>query len=166
MQGEQMTTLLVDNGLVHIRLLLASIEQTVGVAGSLWFEDAVGEHVVTLGNRIGASLHKHAPAWLFNQLVWQLGGLLDDEVHRSVAGEAGDLCAEVAAIDVPIMSGDYRHVNAQLSRYRKASHKILTDAKMISLAPDAAKVGHKSVMLVPAAAADSGICCWLPPQAG
>ena len=103
---------------------------------------------------------------LFKQLVWQLGGMLDDVIRAAtLPADHAHHRADVELCGVSILGGDHRHVNQQLDRYWQAAGKCLKHSHVLSLAPDVAKVGHSSFLLCPAADAETGQTCWLPPQA-
>lgn len=108
-------------------------------------------------------------AWLFSQLVWNIGDRLDRFFVRSSSGEAPadamDEAVDIVVASRTVWGEDGRHVSQELSRYVNSGLRRYPRSRAISMAPDASKIGDKGLLISPIVQNDSGYAMWAAPQA-
>ena len=101
--------------------------------------------------------------WLWRQIVLLLALALDHVLQNTIVDcDAGSSLPIVATQNIVGMSP--RNQVSELQRYMKKGVETFGREQFLSMAPDAAKCGHKSLFSSPLAGADSKMTMWCPPQ--
>jgi hypothetical protein len=118
--------------------------------------------------RVSATLMARGNMWLFKQLVWALGALLDQELltqasHLGNDAGGGDDQAVCLSANTVLGHGD-RHVGTELRKYVKKGIQVMKGKQFYSCAPDASKIGNQALLLCPMVENQSGLAMWAAPQ--